>query len=130
MSVAIRSNSDFMSHFSEPPFQVKPPILPLAEYLIKDCIKFYPVSLCSICENQAFPLEPKDVSITSYNCTFYFGILNQKLTFDAFSFLVCVIEITLSYLHVYFTIRLFQVTQDIRGSLYVEYVYCSHVFHH
>lgn len=66
----------------EPPFQVKPSILPAAEYLIKDCIKFYPIAQCSICDNQTFPLDPEDV------------------------------------------------TQDIRGALYVEYVYCSHVFHH
>ena len=69
-------------HPSDPPWAPQPSILPVAQYLITDCIKFYPVSLCSICQNQAFPNEPS------------------------------------------------QVTQNIRHPQYVEYVYCSHVFHH
>lgn len=66
----------------EGPFQEKQSILPVAEYIIRDCIKFYPVAECSICQTQAFPLNPQNV------------------------------------------------TQDIRNEMYVEYVYCSHIFHH
>jgi len=71
-----------MPRKGDPEFREKPSIIPCAEYLIKDCIKFYPIAECSICENQAFPIDPA------------------------------------------------KVTQDIRHPCYVEYVYCSHIFHH
>lgn len=71
-----------MLKLGDPPFREKPSILPVAEYLIRDCIQFYPVENCSLCESPAFPPDPKDV------------------------------------------------TQDIRNPKYVEYVYCSHIFHH
>ena len=46
----------------DPPFKVKASILPVAEYLIRDCIKYYPAAKCSICEEQAFPEDPAHVT--------------------------------------------------------------------
>lgn len=66
----------------DPPFMEQPSIYPVAEYLIKKCIKFYPTAPCALCEDEAFPSNPAEV------------------------------------------------TQDIRHPKYVEYVYCSHIFHH
>ncbi|XP_032237726.2 uncharacterized protein LOC116618309 [Nematostella vectensis] len=65
-----------------PPFQPKPSLRLVCDFLVKDCIRRYPTEPCSLCTKPALPPEPKD----------------------------CV--------------------SDPDDALYVERVYCAHVFHY
>ncbi|XP_076444914.1 uncharacterized protein LOC143282914 [Babylonia areolata] len=46
----------------DPPFAPKPSIQPVCEYLIKDCMRRYPMESCSLCKKQILPPEPTDLS--------------------------------------------------------------------
>ena len=47
-----------MLYFRDPPFVPKPSIRPVCEYLIKDCMKRYPLESCPLCKKQILPEDP------------------------------------------------------------------------
>ncbi|XP_072015615.1 uncharacterized protein [Amphiura filiformis] len=45
----------------EPPFEPKPSLRHVVEYLVKDCIRRFPVLPCPVCKERAFPKKPEHV---------------------------------------------------------------------
>lgn len=45
----------------DPPFEPKPSLYPVTEYLIMDCVKYSPVQICALCKQKCFPDDPKNV---------------------------------------------------------------------
>ncbi|XP_078312740.1 uncharacterized protein LOC144619196 [Crassostrea virginica] len=46
----------------EPPFEPKPSLYPVCEYLIKECIKRYAKETCPLCNERVLPQNPEDVT--------------------------------------------------------------------
>ncbi|XP_070541499.1 uncharacterized protein [Ptychodera flava] len=45
----------------DPPFEPKPSLKLVAEFLVKDCVRRYPKEPCQICKENGFPPDPKSV---------------------------------------------------------------------
>ncbi|KAK2174434.1 hypothetical protein NP493_803g00018 [Ridgeia piscesae] len=45
----------------DPPFEPKPALQPIVEYLVKDIVRKYPSEICPVCNKPVLPSDPKDV---------------------------------------------------------------------
>lgn len=43
----------------DPPFEPKPALQPIVEYLVKEIVRKYPAEICPVCNKRALPSEPK-----------------------------------------------------------------------
>ena len=43
----------------DPPFQFKPSLQPVCKFLVTDCVRKYPVEICHLCNEKAFPKKPE-----------------------------------------------------------------------
>ncbi|XP_071791806.1 uncharacterized protein [Asterias amurensis] len=45
----------------DPPFQFKPSLQLVCKFLVTDCVRKYPVEICHLCNEKAFPKKPEHV---------------------------------------------------------------------
>lgn len=45
----------------DPPFEPKPSLKPVSEFLIRECIKRYPLESCPVCKKRILPPEPSEM---------------------------------------------------------------------
>lgn len=58
----------------EPPFEPKPSLYPVCEYLIEQCIKRYAKEKCPLCNERVLPQKPE------VRCFFWFTVLDTSET--------------------------------------------------
>ena len=59
---------------SDPPFEPRPSLRVLADYIVKDTVRTYPLEECPLCKKPALPDDPRvcsnDENNSSWNKTF------------------------------------------------------------
>ena len=43
----------------DPPFEPKPALQPIVEYLVKEIVRKYPSEICPVCNKPVLPSDPK-----------------------------------------------------------------------
>ncbi|XP_035825482.1 uncharacterized protein LOC101862840 [Aplysia californica] len=46
----------------DPPFVPKPSLQPVCEYIIRDCVKKFPLEICPLCNERVLPVDPSNES--------------------------------------------------------------------
>jgi len=73
---------------SDPPFSPKPSLQLIANYLVVECVRRYPLEKCSLCSETALPEDPKDLitdnSHPKYICRVYCGHLYHQNCLDTY----------------------------------------------
>ncbi|XP_038065267.1 uncharacterized protein LOC119735578 [Patiria miniata] len=45
----------------DPPFEAKPSLQPVCEFLVRECVRRYPTEVCHLCHEKAYPKKPEHV---------------------------------------------------------------------
>ena len=62
------------THISrEPPFEPKPSLYPVCEYLIKECIKRYAKETCPLCNERVLPQNPEVMNMAGTHIYYFFN---------------------------------------------------------
>jgi len=76
----------------DPPFKKRPSLQPVCEYLIKDCVKKFPLEICPLCNERVLPEDPTTETSKRYRAEkvycghlFHFFCLNKYMKTPPFA---------------------------------------------
>ncbi len=73
---------------SDPPFQPKPSLRSIADYLVIECTRKYPLERCPVCQERALPEDPaqvvRDESDPKYTYRVYCGHMYHRSCLEAY----------------------------------------------
>ena len=144
---------------SDPPFQPRPSLKLVANYLVSECVRRYPLEKCPLCSATALPEDPKvcvcisflpigklgihiytlvyahmpliAVDLLTSSCSFCVVFSLRILqTFISFRFLFFFVSFFVFFVSFICSIVLFQdIVTDESDAQFVYRVYCSHLYH-